>query len=196
MSTDIHITEKEFLAIEDTDFLLTKAAVIPKIKMLLEETRKELTQCVNASKYSFPNGIDLTTGKISRGENYLNLPFMVLDYPAYFKLGDIFAYRTMFWWGNFFSTTLHLGGVSLEKTRESISRNILKLIGEDIYICVGETPWQYHYEENNYIPVSEIHGKYIDECRFLKLSKKIELKDWRNLPSFSSDFFNLLLKII
>ena len=48
--------------------------------------------------------------KISKGENYKGLPWLVLDYPRYFNKEDIFAIRTLFWWGNFFSITLHISG--------------------------------------------------------------------------------------
>jgi hypothetical protein len=54
--------------------------------------------------------IQCLNGKISRGENYQLLPYIILDYPSYFSRNNIFAVRTMFWWGNFFSITLHLSG--------------------------------------------------------------------------------------
>ena len=51
-----------------------------------------------------------STPKIAKGENYLQLPYVLLDYPRCFDKENIFAIRTMFWWGNFFSITLHLSG--------------------------------------------------------------------------------------
>lgn len=159
----------------------------------MEITREELVHCAKESKYSFPEGIDLITGKISRGEKYLNLPYMVLDYPALFKTENIFAYRTMFWWGNFFSATLHLEGLSLERVRNKISTNLNKLTGKRIYICTGETPWHYHYGKDNYELLTQDHYDFINKCGFLKLSRKIDLKDWKHLLEFSRDFLGLLL---
>lgn len=170
--------------------------IIGKVQKLMELTREELVHCVSSLQYSFPEGIDLAIGKISRGENYLNLPYMVLDYPAYFKSEDIFAYRTMFWWGNFFSATLHLEGVSLEKVREKLSSNINELTGKQIYICKGETPWQYHYGKDNYELITLNHKDFMKRCSFIKLSKKIDLNDWKGLPAFSTDFLTLLLKYV
>ncbi|MGD8305425.1 MAG: hypothetical protein PVF17_02125 [Ignavibacteria bacterium] len=180
----------------DSDFLLTKAKIINKVQKLMELTREELVQFVNSSNYSFPEGIDLTTGKISRGENYLNLPYMVLDYPAYFKAENIFAFRTMFWWGNFFSSTLHLEGDSLEKAREKLSAKIEELTGKQVYICTGETPWQYHYGKDNYEILTQDHFDFINKCRLLKISKKIDINDWKILPQFSRDFLELLLNYL
>jgi len=48
--------------------------------------------------------------KISRGENYLGLPYLVLDYPRLFRPDAVLAIRTFFWWGHFFSSTLQLSG--------------------------------------------------------------------------------------
>ena len=102
------ISEKELKVLQGTDFLLTKAAVLEKIYKLLEDTRSKLIKNVKSTNFSFPDGTDIVTGKISRGENYRNLPYMVLDYPTLFTNESSFSFRTMFWWGNFFSSTLHL----------------------------------------------------------------------------------------
>ena len=40
--------------------------------------------------------------KISRGEQYLGLPYVMLDYPRIFSKENVFAIRTFFWWGNYF----------------------------------------------------------------------------------------------
>jgi hypothetical protein len=146
----MRLTEKELLILQDKDFLLTKAAVLQKITELLEDTREEIKRCVENSNFSFPDGTGLLDGKTSRGENYKNLPYMVLDYPALFSKNSIFAYRTMFWWGNFFSATLHLEGIALDDYRNSIRLNLDEIFNKDVFIGVGDTPWQYHYEEDNY----------------------------------------------
>lgn len=190
------ITHKELNILQDTDFLLTKSIVLEKIYKLLEDTRAELIKCVKNTNFSFPDGTDIVTGKISRGENYKNLPYMVLDYPTLFTNESSFAFRTMFWWGNFFSSTLHLEGKALDKYGKTIVDNIDKLLNKNIYIGVGETPWQYHYGEDNYLPLTKDHKNAISYCEFLKLSKKISLTRWEKLPKFAFDFLNLMLSIL
>ncbi len=192
----MQLTEKELLIIQDTDFLLTKATVLEKVNVLLGQTREELKECAEHSNFSFPDGTDLLNGKISKGENYKNLPYMVLDCPALFTTKTVLAYRTMFWWGNFFSATLHLEGTALNYYRNSIIINLNKLLKKDIYIGIGDTPWQYHYEKDNYIPLTENHKNFINNCKFLKLSKKIELKKWNYVSEFSTNFFELILSVL
>ena len=192
----MQLTEKELIILQDRDFLLTKATVLEKINELLVQTRMELKESVENSNFSFPDGIDLQNGKISRGENYKNLPYMVLDYPALFTTKTVFAFRTMFWWGNFFSASLHLEGITLNDYNNSIINNFENLLNKNIYIGVGETPWQYHYEDDNYILLNEAHSNFITNCNFLKLSKKIELKKWNDVPEFSTNFFELVLSVL
>jgi hypothetical protein len=192
----MEISEKELLILHDTDFLLTKATVLEKINELLGQTRQELKESVENSNFSFPDRTDLLNGKISKGENYKNLPYMVLDYPALFTTKTVLAYRTMFWWGNFFSATFHLEGIALNYYRKTITINLDKLLQKDVYIGVGDTPWQYHYEDDNYSLLNEAHSDFITNCKFLKLSKKIELKKWNDVPEFSTNFFELVLSVL
>ena len=192
----MHLSEKELLILQDTDFLLTKVTVLQKIHELLGHTREELKRSIQNSNFSFPDGTDLFSGKISRGENYKSLPYMVLDYPTLFSKNSTFAYRTMFWWGNFFSSTIHLEGIALNNYKKSIINNLHMLLKNDIYICVGDTPWQYHYNDDNYVPLNKAHKNFISNCEFLKLSKKIKLKNWNDVPKLSTSLFNLLLSVL
>ncbi|KAA3630892.1 MAG: hypothetical protein DWQ02_17210 [Bacteroidetes bacterium] len=192
----MELSAKELQVIADTSFLRTKQEVTVKIRELLGETRKELLKEISRSGFNFPAGTDISTGKISRGENYLQLPYQVLDFPKLFKKEDIFALRTMFWWGHFFSCTLHLQGHSLETYRPSIIRNFEMLQNRGLYICKNDTPWQYHYNPDNYVPVSREHLDVIQQCAFLKISKKITLDQWKTVPGFSIDFFRNMLEVL
>lgn len=189
---NIDFTNKELSLLKDTDFLLTKINIIEKVNSLLTETRKELLQITKKSNFNFSNKLDLKRSKISKGEYYRGLPYLVLDCPAHFSEKNIFAYRTMFWWGNFFSSTFHLQGESLKKYRNKLINNFDNLLNNDIYISVGKTPWEYHYENDNYVKLDKTHKFFISNCNFLKLSKKIELNEWKSLPEFSTKFLELL----
>ena len=102
------LTNNELSLIQDSDFLLTKVKIISKIFRLLESTENHLRKIINETTFKFPLGTKIKYGKISKGETYLNLPYLILDYPTLFTNTDIFAFRTMFWWGKFFSATIHL----------------------------------------------------------------------------------------
>ena len=105
----IRLSPEEEALVATTDWILTKNNVLQKIKQLLlalQSRQQDLLLPFN----SLPEEVLKSSPKISRGENYKGLPWLVLDYPRYFNKADVFAIRTLFWWGNFFSITLHLSG--------------------------------------------------------------------------------------
>ena len=191
----MQFSQEELNVLQNNDFLITKASALTKIQELLTETREQLNRVIEDQGFQFHFPINHTTAKISKGENYELLPYQILDFPAYFKQNDTFAFRTMFWWGNFFSATLHLEGPSLDTYRSGIISNLDQLIDNNTFICIGNSPWEYHYREDNYKPLETTDLEFIEHCQFLKLSKKLDLSNWKDLPGFSSEFLELVLKV-
>lgn len=192
----MEFTDREFQIIHDSEFLITKAGASSKIQHLLSEVKVGLKDVVKKSRVD-PELMKLfSSGKISKGENYRGLPYQVLDYPAAFHKHDIFAFRTMFWWGNYFSCTLHLQGKPLEIYRQTLIDNLDHFTIEDLYVCVNESPWEYHFEADNYKLITKADSEYLNKCQFLKLSKKIEICQWKKLPVSASNFLEQLLATI
>ena len=192
----MNLSDQDLSLISDADFLLAKVEVLSKINALMEETRSALQAQLGTTDFVFPTDLNLSSGKISKGEYYRHLPYFVLDYPALFGKQDILAFRTMFWWGNFFSVTLHLQGKYLEESRKSLINNISSLLDKQLYICVGETPWEYHYEPDNYELLQVEHAEQIKSGEFLKLSRKTELSKWKTLPIFSVETLNWVRSVL
>lgn len=174
---------------KDIDFLLTKHMILEKIKEMFTEIREHLKQPSHHMDFDSP-------GKISKGENYRQLPYLVLDYPADFNGEHLFAFRTMFWWGHFFSATLHLQGDYLNQYRNTIGHNITKLMNQDIYIGIGNSPWEYHYGKDNYTLLNTDHQSHIQTCDFLKISQKYELTDWQKVPRQVFQFYELMVEVL
>jgi len=190
------LSDKELMMIEDTDFLTFKMNIIVEIENLFAETKIRLLEVIKKNDNVFLLNNDLNKSKISKGENYRSLPFVILDFPAVFDSKNIFAFRTMFWWGNFFSATLHLQGKYLELYNANLLTNFELLLHQNIYICVGETPWEYHFGKDNYVQLSKEHKKFIDKSKFVKLSKKIPLEQIESIPQIVSSYFLNLVKVI
>ncbi len=178
----------------DADILISKRRIQDKIFTLLQQTQQALTRVVQHQ--ALPAAITTFTGKIAKGENYRLLPYMILDYPAAFSLEDIFAYRTMFYWGNFFSATVHLQGRYLQEHRQALYARAGALIARHVYISTGRSPWHYHYGADNYTPLTWQNKEKILHDPFVKLSQKIALKDWPQVPETSAGFLQTLLEIM
>ncbi len=198
MDANIQITDDEIMVMRNSDFFFTKKKLSNSIKALLAELRDRLKEDLAAHKRLFPARMDIETGKIFQGENYRLLPYILLDYPKMFNSESVFAFRTMFWWGNYFSFTLHLEGALLDSFRARIGENIYTLYGKGFYFCINESPWEYHFGDDNYVALEEVRDltKLLMTKSFIKISRKIELEKWQELPSFARESFQCLLKIL
>lgn len=198
MEHDVQITDKELTYIGDLDFLLTRHRINKKINHLLLETEAALKHFIRSNAIIFPEHIKFKAGKIARGENYRLLPYLILDYPRQFHRDSIFALRTMFWWGHYFSVTLQLEGKALEQLRPSLDEHAAELQEQHVYLYINENdPWQHHLDEDNYISsnalsLEELRTK-MQELPYIKLMSTLKLEAWDELPDFTLSFFKRML---
>ncbi len=166
---------------------------------MLEETRSALEgellqQWETVVKFHKPG-----KGKISKGDNYQQLPYLVLDYPAIFNQKEgVLAIRTMFWWGNGFSMTLHVNGELLQRYRDALMNNLEKMRLLDGYFGINEDQWQHHYEESNYCETKDLNREMLEKCfnkGFLKLSLRLPVEEHRSLIAWSAKNAKVLLSL-
>ena len=177
----VQFSKSEMDLMCDSEIILTKNKVLEKVKAMLEDLQEDLVENQFASSSSPHSEIFSIHPKISKGENYLGLPYLILDFPRVFKQQDIFAIRTMFWWGNFYSTTLHLSGDFKLRYLKKIQSAQPLLSGEGFYLGIGEDPWKHHFGDDNYVPISLLdEKKFSDYCttqQHLKIARTTLLDD-------------------
>lgn len=140
--------------------------------------------------------------KISRGENYLGFPWMILDYPRLFSKSSVFAIRTLCWYGNSMSITLHLSGISLETFKELILKNLFKLKDNGYWISKGTEEWDHSISNVNYLKLDDfIHENnsvlttnYFD--KYLKITKQISFNEWKEIPKIHYETTTNLLSLL
>ena len=193
-----HFSIKELQCLSDTDFLLTKRLITEKVVDLLTNVEHGIKERIE--QYNFPPKVLTLSGKISKGENYQGFPYLILDYPRKFNNEEVFAFRSMFWWGHFFSTTLHLGGKHWEEYRAHVIKRRELLTGGRWYICINQTPWQYHYQSDNYKIWDSMQEQeqlsLLESHPFLKLSKKWDLDQYEQFRTGAPETFVELMKLI
>ncbi len=181
-------SSQELDYLQDQDFLLTKVQITNKLSGLLAQVREDLKQHFDKNRFSFPEDIDLISGKISKGENYKHLPYLILDFPKLIHRESVFTLRTMVWWGQEFSCTLHLQGKAWEQRRVTFAQNYSQLFNQAVYFCVHPSPWEYHFDEDNYQFIENIPEvrlqKELSRKEFLKISRRLPLSKYSQLSSF------------
>ncbi len=137
----------------DASVILTKNSVLQKVKELFIGMQQEMQEA--AGMYPGHAAFAIPP-KISRGENYLGLPYLILDYPRIFRREDSFAIRSMFWWGRYFSSTLHLAGSFREQALERLAGSYPLLAEKGYFISIHQDPWLHQYDADVYTPVSDL----------------------------------------
>ena len=198
-SAKIRLSPEEMFLVNRTDWILTKNNVLGKVKQLLSEIQSG-QHVVLQGFPDIPRQLTESSPKISRGENYRGLPWLVLDYPRLFDKKSFLSIRTLFWWGNFFSTTLHVSGQYKDAYLERIIGSFAYLQQKKFYICVNEDEWQHHFEVGNYRRIEEMnHSDFeviVGQHSFIKLAKKMSLDQWNDADTQLTDAFIQLIHIL
>ena len=182
----------------DQDFLITKNQVMEKTFGLLGTVESKLESLFKQS--TIPTWYTKKSSKISRGEQYQGLPYMILDYPRIFEHEHVLAFRVLFWWGNFFSATLHLGGKYLDQYRDKLLERQNLIRQTPNYFCISDDPWQYHYSHDYYQPAHGMEAERLDQAlltrSFIKISQKWSLEDYGQLPDLVATTWENMMSII
>ncbi|MBC7848539.1 MAG: hypothetical protein H7Y31_02330 [Chitinophagaceae bacterium] len=173
----IHLSEEELTLVRNGDWLLTKNRIIGKVYELFGQLAAEWTKLNN-----LPETVSNIPPKIAKGEQFNGLPYVMLDYPRCFGKEDVFAIRTFFWWGNFFSITLQLKGAYLNNSFDSILKNAPTL-SDDFFVSISGDEWDHDLTGINYMPVSEwkrLQQENTQGFSFLKIAAKIGFDEWNS----------------
>lgn len=195
---NLELSKNEYTLVINSDFILTKNRIIEKIVMLFGALSENYKMVLPKYADRLSNEIFINAPKIYRGEQYKNLPYVMLDYPRCFSKTDVFAIRSFFWWGNYFSITLHLSGKYLKMYGDVIFQST-KNKNKDWYLSVNENEWEHHFENNNYKLIEVISDSDIinfKEKRFMKIAKKLSLENWQQAELFFEQQYESLLKLI
>jgi hypothetical protein len=192
----IHLSSSEMELMQNEAVILTKNRVLDKTRMLLETVQQQQENFLEVHHLS---NIDFNKGaKISRGENYLGLPYLILDHPRQSAPDDLFFIRQMFWWGNFFSSTLHLSGSTLSHARIKIISSY-ELFTQH-YIGINEDPWVHHFGKDNYRMVNDMSRNefefYCKNLHHLKIAKRWMLSSWHEAPQYLFEHWKFLLECL
>ncbi|MDR3716500.1 MAG: hypothetical protein P4L51_27145 [Puia sp.] len=181
------ITPEEWALVKDPGLIFMKNAIIGKAVALFAGLTAEMTARWELQRWPPPltewvPAIGRMGPKISRGENYQGLPWVVMDHPRLFGKTDVFAVRTLFWWGHYFSVTLHLKGVYKERWLTVIQGNIPLLAGAGYHVCISQDEWRHELAADNYCPLTGTSPEKIaaicEEAAFLKFSAVVPLAEW------------------
>lgn len=188
----VTLSELEETLVNNREWILTKHTILQKVGELLAGQVDTINMVFIHPLIPGLDELGQCRPKISKGENYKGLPYMILDYPAIFSKTAVFALRTMFWWGNFFSVTLHLSGSYKDVLAGKIAQGFSGA-GKGFYISTGEE-WEHHFEEDNYVSAAglqeeELYKKMVRPS-FIKIALKYDLHQWNDIDELLKDAYS------
>lgn len=195
----IALSAEELHLLQNKEWILTKRLLLQKADTLLGMALPGLQALVAAHDW-LPAEAAGSNAKIHRGENYQGLPYVILDYPAFFSKKGCFALRSMLWWGHFFSVTLHVSGIYKTMFQGNLLKKTALLQLSDVSICTGLSEWEHHFGTDNYtnahtLSVPQLQ-QIVREKEFVKLATKTDLGQWDSMPAIivqqASAMLNLL----
>jgi hypothetical protein len=181
----VRLSAEEMRLVTDPAWILTKNSVMGKVVAMFAELSGEWRTG------RLPTAMPPTEPKISKGENYKGLPWVMLDYPRVFGREDVCAIRTMFWWGHAFSLTLHLKGEYMRIFLPGIMERREELVAAGFGMGISDDEWAHEHTEETYGPLTDTGGR-----TWLKLSARVGLEHWEETPKKLTGLYNLLLEVL
>lgn len=194
----IQLSEDELLLVQNAELLLTKNKIIDKVYHLFGGLAAEVDNMIKDQALPLPGETLTASPKISRGENYLGLPWVMLDFPRQFGKEDVFAIRVMFWWGHYFSITLHLKGKYQEHYSGMLKQNLSILAEKDFHVAIGTDEWRHEHADDNYVSLLKMEdlptAAQLSANDFCKLSARISFREWNEVGALLLDLYRVIFR--
>jgi hypothetical protein len=178
MDAKLQLSAEEMRLVTDPAWILTKNSILRKVVEMFGELSGEWRDIF---------GLE-TEPRISKGEQYKGLPWVMLDYPRVFGKEDVLAIRTMFWWGHCFSITLHLKGKYLRSCLPVIQANREELEVAGFRPGMAEDEWEHEHTPGAWEAMGDRH--------FAKLAVNIGLDRWKEAPGMLTTKFAVLARVL
>lgn len=177
----IQLSADEMLLVQDSHWILTKHRVIEKVYNMFGQLSQQMQAYLQDQPHTLPVEALEISPKISKGEQYEKMPYVMLDYPRFFSKSNVLAIRTFFWWGHYFSCTLHLKGAFAQLFNRQINGALQQTEFENYYLSVNGNEFNFDlgHEDYTIIKNGAIY-QLTEETSFIKISYRHPLADWNS----------------
>ncbi|MEN9523069.1 MAG: hypothetical protein RL065_1446 [Bacteroidota bacterium] len=140
--------------------------------------------------------INFQNPKISKGENYFTLPWVMVDFPCVFSNEQIFAFRIFYHWGKEINCFLILKGEFQNIFIERLKSNYCNSGFNNVLIYSGDNIWQHHIDDS-YRPLHSISSDAeLSNKPFLKFAIKFNAAEIDNNISLCLSAWNCYAKLL
>ena len=185
----LHLSPEEAALFTDPHLFAVKRRTTDKLYAGFEALRLRLKDTGERLQISFPEEVLSVSAKISKGEQYMGCPWVMLDHHRYFVGKDMFAFRVMAWFGHYFSAHFLLGGRYLEASTFTSDH----FPGRDIQFSLHPDPWAHAVEPPFTVPLYSLtqdqYTDHISKHQYQKISIQIPTTDLEELKDKVDAFY-------
>lgn len=106
------LTSKQKAFITEKENFVLKGEVDSEVNRLLYAFQEELSHLIRTNLFQLPSKLGKTPFKVNKGNNHKGFPFQVIDFPSSLGKSNLYSFRSVIWYANFFSFSLLLKGES------------------------------------------------------------------------------------
>jgi len=195
----MRLSEEELVILENDTFMPLKARVCEKVEQELAALHVDLKKILDAFDFGkFPE-IKQSRGKLSKGENYHDYAYRVLDYPSILTREDMFLFRIMMLWGDAFSFHFILSGRYMEEFLPTLKKK-RGHAPHGLQLARHEDPWTWHRSAAGWTDWKNSPGEELDEIirqrNFFKLTYFLPLKSYNSLGEEAKAWMKNMLALL
>jgi hypothetical protein len=166
------LTKHELDFASETEYPLTKQKIMHKIGLIMETAGLQIAGELTGNPL-----FEGAHHKITRGERYKDMPYMVLDFPQIKGPAFPIVLRTMFWWGHYFSCSLILRTALVDP---GIAAKAIPAMSKTKMMMSDQGLWEQELGTELYRSTADLDEREIRETlttlTYLKLSRRISLE--------------------
>ena len=204
MSQPIFFSPDEISLLADAQFFRQKAAIMAKMRAILEATHGALKNELARVSLLTPPDFNPKAHQLVKGEHLEDFPYQYLDCPKHFDGVNKFTFRTLFWWGHHVSCALLLEGAAIKQYKKHIVDRFHQLAGNDLELSLAPTLWEWQRGEGYTLPLTHDRkaqvAAVLAERSFVKIIRCVPLTDPRvqagHLSQLICETFRAVLPVI
>lgn len=171
-----------------------KKAIVQHVEQGFFTMAKEIENKLPSATLKIDTAWNLRPTKISKGENYQDMPYMVLDCPFLMHQKDLLFFRTMFWWGHYFSLNLLIKGESFQHPAQALIHHLQKKPEADIYILTSDNFWQNDISGIDYASCNAKAAQQSwEQYRHVRIAHRIDFNAMDSLQDKCMSFIQKML---
>lgn len=191
---NVSLSPLELELVCNASWIYTKNNIIQKVCQLFGNLSAVYPLVLPQAK--LPEEVQASAPKISRGEQYQGLPYVMLDYPRFFTRTDVCAVRTFFWWGHSFSVTLHVKGVYKQQYLPQITNALQQPNFSDAWLYTGTDEWMHHIEDPTWKRAPAVNAAELAALPLIKIQFHLPLLQWKESSSFLEEKFMVFAAVL